>query len=138
MTLEEWKANEATKVRPVVSMDCRYNDHSSCEGSESALWPDGTSSVRRCICPCHLTSGQASMLAGMRDMEPTIEISDTDLIGSFTEEERAEFDSLGLHCRDSDCIVNPSTLLCDVCGVSHSEGCDLCGGRGFHNFPCEG
>ena len=60
MTLEEWKANKATKVRPVVSMDCRYNDHSSCEGSESALWPDGTSSVRRCgAAHCHLTSGES-------------------------------------------------------------------------------
>ena len=54
MTLEEWKSNEATKVRSVVSMDCRYNDHSSCEGSESYLWPDGTSSVRQCSCVCHL------------------------------------------------------------------------------------
>ena len=53
MTLEEWKSNEALKVRPVVSMDCRYEDHSSCEGSEPSLWPDGTSSVRRCSCSCH-------------------------------------------------------------------------------------
>ena len=54
MTLEEWKSNEALKVRPVVSMDCRYNDHPACEGSESYLWPDETSSVRRCSCVCHL------------------------------------------------------------------------------------
>lgn len=53
MTPEEWQANEATKVRPVVSTDCRYNDHALCEGSESALWPDGTFSERVCSCPCH-------------------------------------------------------------------------------------
>ena len=53
MTLEEWKSNEETKLRPVVSTDCRYNVHSDCEGSESALWPDGTFSVRPCSCACH-------------------------------------------------------------------------------------
>lgn len=53
MTLEEQKLNEATKVRPVVSTDCRYNDHPACEGFESYLWPDGTSSIRHCPCPCH-------------------------------------------------------------------------------------
>jgi hypothetical protein len=53
MTSEEWKFNEETKLRPVVSTDCRYQDHSSCGGSEPSLWPDGTSSVRRCSCPCH-------------------------------------------------------------------------------------
>jgi hypothetical protein len=40
-----------------------------------------------------LTLAQASQLASMRDMEPSIEISDADLIGSFTSEERAEFDA---------------------------------------------
>jgi len=53
MTLEEWKSNEETKLRPVVSTDCMYKAHSDCEGAESALWPDGTSSVRLCSCPCH-------------------------------------------------------------------------------------
>ena len=41
-----------------------------------------------------MTNGQASMLARMRDAEPAIEISDADLIGSFTVEERFEFASL--------------------------------------------
>ena len=53
MTAEERKFNEASKVRPVVSTDCRLNDHSGCDGSESALWPDGTFSVRPCSCVCH-------------------------------------------------------------------------------------
>jgi hypothetical protein len=46
-------ANAELKHRPVVSMDCRYNDHQSCEGQESALWPDGDFTIRRCSCPCH-------------------------------------------------------------------------------------
>lgn len=53
MTTEEFAINEETKVRPVVSTDCSYNDHTSCEGDESTLWPDGTFSMRKCSCPCH-------------------------------------------------------------------------------------
>ena len=77
------------------------------------------------------------MLAGMRDMEPTIEISDTDLIGSFYRRGKggvqipigSSLQGFGLH------RSIPSTLLCDVCGVSHSEGCDLCGGQGIPQLP---
>lgn len=61
MTFEEWKSNEALKVRPVVSTDCRYRDHASCEGSEPSLWPDGTSSVRPCSCVCHLEVSSAAV-----------------------------------------------------------------------------
>lgn len=35
------------------------------------------------------------------------------------------------HDRDSDCTLDADGQ-CEVCGVSHTETCDLCGGRGFH------
>lgn len=41
------------------------------------------------------------------------------------------------HTKDSDCTVNEETLLCDVCGVDHSDECADCGGRGFHKPTCE-
>lgn len=42
------------------------------------------------------------------------------------------------HSQDSDCTVNPETLLCEVCGVYHGEdACPDCGGRGFHKPTCE-
>jgi hypothetical protein len=41
------------------------------------------------------------------------------------------------HLQDSDCTVNPDTLLCDVCGVMHDEdGCAECGGHAFHKPTC--
>ncbi len=40
------------------------------------------------------------------------------------------------HQKDSDCTVNPETLMCDGCGVDHSEECPDCGGRGFHQNEC--
>lgn len=45
--------NAEYKVRPVVSTDCEAGDHLQCEGEESALWPDGSSTMRPCSCPCH-------------------------------------------------------------------------------------
>jgi len=45
--------NAELKVAPVISTDCEFNDHASCEGSESALWPDGDFTIRPCCCPCH-------------------------------------------------------------------------------------
>lgn len=46
-------ANAEYKVRPVVSTDCTFGDHQSCEGEESALWPDATFTMRKCSCECH-------------------------------------------------------------------------------------
>lgn len=40
------------------------------------------------------------------------------------------------HTKDSDCTINPDTLLCDACGVDHSDECPECGGRGFHKDTC--
>lgn len=41
------------------------------------------------------------------------------------------------HTKDSDCTVDPETLLCFECGVMHDEeGCYDCGGRGFHKPTC--
>jgi hypothetical protein len=45
--------NAELKVAPVLSTDCKLNDHEACRGQESALWPDGTFSMRKCSCPCH-------------------------------------------------------------------------------------
>jgi hypothetical protein len=41
------------KRRAVPSSDCQAGDHNQCAGEESALWPDGESTVRRCSCTCH-------------------------------------------------------------------------------------
>jgi hypothetical protein len=41
------------KIKPVLSTDCRNKDHRFCEGEESALWPDGETTIRKCSCSCH-------------------------------------------------------------------------------------
>jgi hypothetical protein len=40
------------------------------------------------------------------------------------------------HSTDSDCTVDPHTLLCVYCGVMHGEPCPTCGGKGFHDADC--
>lgn len=42
------------------------------------------------------------------------------------------------HTKDSDCTVDPETLLCIECGVMHDPGslCQDCGGCGFHKETC--
>ena len=40
------------------------------------------------------------------------------------------------HSKDSDCTVDPETMLCTVCGVDHSESCPVCDGHGFHAVDC--
>lgn len=40
------------------------------------------------------------------------------------------------HTQDSDCTVNPRTLLCTVCDVDHSGTCSDCGARAFHKPGC--
>jgi hypothetical protein len=45
--------NYEYKHRPVVSTDCSFGDHKSCEGSEPVLWPDGETTTRMCSCACH-------------------------------------------------------------------------------------
>jgi hypothetical protein len=42
-----------------------------------------------------------------------------------------------MHVDDSECTVDPDTLLCVHCGVEHGEPCSFCGGRGFHRDHCE-
>jgi len=49
----EAEEREDDKTKPCVSTDCRSDDHAACEGEESALWPDGTFSMRPCSCSCH-------------------------------------------------------------------------------------
>jgi len=39
------------------------------------------------------------------------------------------------HAKDSDCNVGDDGC-CTECGVSHTEQCPNCGGRGFHAAPC--
>lgn len=39
------------------------------------------------------------------------------------------------HDCDADCTLD-SDEQCVVCGVSHTETCHLCGGRGFHRPTC--
>jgi hypothetical protein len=51
--------NAALKVAPIVSTDCGVGDHKSCEGEESAIWPDGTVSMRKCSCKCHVAAAAA-------------------------------------------------------------------------------
>lgn len=41
------------------------------------------------------------------------------------------------HSKDSDCIIDPETLCCAICGIDHSDECLDCGGRGFHKPTCE-
>lgn len=41
-----------------------------------------------------------------------------------------------MHTLDSQCRVNPETMLCDECGVDHSGDCAECSGRGFHQDGC--
>ena len=41
-----------------------------------------------------------------------------------------------MHIDDSECTVDPDTLLCMYCGVDHSEQCIDCGRRGFHSDTC--
>lgn len=50
---EEKEHNERHKTQPAISTDCNALDHTACEGEESALWPDGSFTIRRCNCPCH-------------------------------------------------------------------------------------
>ena len=40
------------------------------------------------------------------------------------------------HTKDSDCTVDPTTLCCSLCGVSHSDPCGHCKGAGFHKEDC--
>ena len=40
------------------------------------------------------------------------------------------------HTKDSDCTVDPETMLCSECGVDHSDSCPDCGGWGFHKDAC--
>jgi hypothetical protein len=40
------------------------------------------------------------------------------------------------HRQDSDCDLNPETLICRICQVDHGAPCPACGGRAFHNTPC--
>jgi len=49
---------------------------------------------------------------------------------------RARRKSAAEHLQDSDCTVDPETLLCSVCGVDHGGECIDCGGRGFHKPNC--
>jgi hypothetical protein len=39
------------------------------------------------------------------------------------------------HAKDSDCNVGADGC-CQICGVSHTDVCPKCGGRGFHVAPC--
>ena len=39
------------------------------------------------------------------------------------------------HTHDSHCTLD-ADLQCVVCGVSHTETCDFCGGHGFHEETC--
>jgi len=42
-----------------------------------------------------------------------------------------------LHTQDAQCDVDPDTLLCRECGVSHdSDPCYCCGGVAFHQDDC--
>jgi len=38
------------------------------------------------------------------------------------------------HAKDSDCTVVDG--WCIICGAEHGEGCETCGGRGFHWPAC--
>jgi hypothetical protein len=38
--------------------------------------------------------------------------------------------------KDSDCTVNPSTNVCDVCGAEHGAPCVHCNQRAFHDPRC--
>ena len=40
------------------------------------------------------------------------------------------------HTKDSDCDVNPETMMCRECGVYHGLHCMACGGGGFHAPDC--
>lgn len=42
----------------------------------------------------------------------------------------------GVHTRDEDCVLD-ADQQCTVCGVSHTEICPFCGGRGFHKDDCQ-
>lgn len=40
------------------------------------------------------------------------------------------------HSHDSECIVDPETDLCLICGVMHGQPCTDCGQRAFHLDNC--
>jgi hypothetical protein len=40
------------------------------------------------------------------------------------------------HKRDSDCTVGTDGV-CEGCGAVHGDPCLECGGRGYHNLPCD-
>lgn len=68
----EQDINADLKTKPCVSSDCQYGDHASCDGEESALWPDGDQTIRKCSCPCHaagLISTPASFELTLRGIE---------------------------------------------------------------------
>jgi hypothetical protein len=73
--IEDWQGDDAMhapapdpnadlKIAPTMTADCRYGDHLCCDGEESALWPDGTFSLRRCTCSCHQSISQTPRKAG--------------------------------------------------------------------------
>ena len=39
------------------------------------------------------------------------------------------------HTQDEDCTIGADGC-CEICGVSHTVQCDVCGGRGFHRHDC--
>jgi hypothetical protein len=43
---------------------------------------------------------------------------------------------LDQHEKDTDCTVDPETMICTVCLVDHSDPCPDCKGRGFHRPTC--
>jgi hypothetical protein len=40
------------------------------------------------------------------------------------------------HTKDTDCTIDPDTMCCIVCGVSHGSPCEACRGSGFHADGC--
>lgn len=44
--------------------------------------------------------------------------------------------STAQHTKDTDCIIDQTTLCCTGCGVEHGEPCPGCGRRAFHRAGC--
>lgn len=42
------------------------------------------------------------------------------------------------HTKDEDCTLDPDAFAptCGVCGVSHANMCESCGGAGYHKDGC--
>lgn len=86
------------------------------EAREALAVELGISGYRRTYCRC----------IKQLEMPPEVEISISD------HERRSRFESIS----EDAPFIDPNTLLCNACGVSHADPCEICSLSGYHADGC--